>query len=88
MACESNQKRTAQVELKINGKDVELNNFVENLISEVVIAMAKSLRGVGDFDTIDLKINAMGADSILRTLFMLGSLFDGHVSIPEFIPQP
>jgi len=30
----------------------------------------------------------LGADSILRTLFMLGSLFDGHVSIPEFIPQP
>ena len=58
MACESNQKRTVEVELKINGEDIELNNFVENIVSGVVIAMAKSLRGVGDINTIDLKINA------------------------------
>ena len=57
MACEPNQKRTAQVELKINGKEVELNTFVENLISATVVAMAGTLRGVGDIDAIDLKIS-------------------------------
>ena len=56
MTREPNQKQTTQVELKINGKEVELNNFVENLISEIVVAMAKTLRGVGDIDEIDLKI--------------------------------
>lgn len=57
MVCETNQKPTARVELKINGKEIELNNFVESLISQTVIGMVESLRGVGHVETISLKIS-------------------------------
>ena len=52
-----NQKRIARVELKVNGKKIKLNNFVENFICQTVIGMVKSLRGVGDVETISLKIS-------------------------------
>jgi hypothetical protein len=55
--CESNQKSVARVELKVNGKETELNNFVENFISQTVIGMVSSLQGVGDIKTIDLQIS-------------------------------
>ncbi|MHC4457152.1 MAG: hypothetical protein ACYS0I_08675 [Planctomycetota bacterium] len=57
MVCETNQKPTARVELKVNGKEIELNNFVESLISKTVIGMVKSLRGVGHVEAINLKIS-------------------------------
>ena len=57
MVCETNQKPAARVELKINGKEIELNNFVESFIAQTVIGMVKSLRGVGDIETIDLKVS-------------------------------
>jgi hypothetical protein len=56
MACQSNHERTAQVKLKVNGEEIELNEFVESLIAESVIGMVKSLRGVGKIDAIDLNI--------------------------------
>jgi hypothetical protein len=56
MVCDTNQKPVAQVELKINGKETELNNFVENFIAQTVIGMVNSLRGVSDIKTIDLKV--------------------------------
>jgi len=56
MVCDANQKPAAQVELKINGKETELNNFVENFIAQTVMGMVKSLRGVSDIETIDLKV--------------------------------
>jgi hypothetical protein len=40
--------------LKVNGKEIKLNNFVESFISQTVIGMVKSLRGVGDIETVDL----------------------------------
>lgn len=61
MTCESNQERTAKVQLKVNGEEIELNDFVENFIAESVIGMVKSLRGVGKIDAIDLSI-AKNAD--------------------------
>jgi hypothetical protein len=56
MACESNQKSVNNVDLTINGKTIDLNCFVESFISETIIGMVKSLRGVGDIEAIDLKI--------------------------------
>ena len=57
MACEANQEPTAQVQLKVNGKEIELNNFAQNFISQTVTGMVKSLRGVGEVETISLKIS-------------------------------
>ena len=57
MVCEANQKPTARVELKVNGKEIELNNFTQNFISQTVIGMVESLRGVGHVETINLKIS-------------------------------
>ena len=57
MACEANQKPVANVDLTVNGEKIELNSFIENFISQTVIGMVKSLRGVGDIEAIDLKIS-------------------------------
>jgi hypothetical protein len=57
MVCEPEQKPTACVELKVNGKDIEPNSFAQNFISQAIIGMTKSLRGVGDIETISLKVS-------------------------------
>jgi len=53
----------ADADLKVNGKKVELNNFVQNFFSETVIGMIKSLRGVDVIETIELKISKKRKDS-------------------------
>jgi hypothetical protein len=57
MACETNQKPTAHAELKVNDKEIELNNFAQDFISQTVTGMVKSLRGVGEVETISLKVS-------------------------------
>ena len=57
MVCEPEQKAAAYVELRVNGKEIELNSFAQNFISQTIIGMAKSLRGVGDIETISLKVS-------------------------------
>ena len=57
MVCDANQKPSANVELAVNGEKVKLNNFVQGFISQTLIGMVKSLRGVGDIETIELKIS-------------------------------
>ena len=57
MVCDINQELSANAELSVNGKKVELNNFVQGFISQTLIGMVKSLRGIGDIDTIELKIS-------------------------------
>ncbi len=57
MMHNANQKPIARAELQVNGKKIELNNFVENFICQTVIGMVKSLRGVDDVETISLKIS-------------------------------
>ncbi len=52
-----NQEPIARAELKVNGKKIKLNNFVESFISQTVIGMVKSLRGVGDIETVDLRVS-------------------------------
>jgi hypothetical protein len=53
----------AQVWLKVNGKEIKLNNFVQGLISETVIGMVKSLHGVGNIETISLTVSRKAKDS-------------------------
>ena len=57
MMCEANQKLSANAELKVNGKEIELNNFIENFIAQTIIGMVKSLRGVGAVETVSLVIS-------------------------------
>jgi len=57
MACEANRESTARVELKVNGDQIELNDFVRNFIAHTLIGMVKSLQGVGDVETISLDIS-------------------------------
>ena len=57
MTCVTNEKPIARVELEVNGKKVELNNFVNNFIAATMIGMVKALRGVGEPEVISLKIS-------------------------------
>ncbi len=57
MECDANQKSATNADLTINGKKIELNSFVESFISQSIIGMVKSLRGVDNIETIDLKIS-------------------------------
>ena len=63
MTCDTNQTIQANADLKVNGKKIELNNFVQNFFSETVIGMIKSLRGVDVIETIELKISKKRKDS-------------------------
>jgi hypothetical protein len=60
MVCEPNEQVTRAVELKVNGEEVELNSFAQNIISHTVIGMVKSLRGVGEVETVSLAITKRG----------------------------
>jgi len=45
------------VELKVDGKAVDLNAFTKEIIGNVAVAMAESLRGVGqDWKGIEIRI--------------------------------
>jgi hypothetical protein len=45
------------IELKVDGKAIELNAFTQEIIGNVTVAMAESLRGVGqDWKGIEIKI--------------------------------
>ncbi len=57
MSCEPKQESEYKAELNVNGESIELNSFIENLISQAVVGMVKPLRGVGDVETITLKIS-------------------------------
>lgn len=57
MTQEVNQKPSANAELIVNGEKIVLNNFVQSFISQTLIGMVKSLRGIGDIETIELTIS-------------------------------
>ncbi len=63
MVCDSNQNPVTNADLTINGEKIELNSFVENFISQTIIGMVKSLRGVDNIETIDLKISKKAKSS-------------------------
>ena len=56
MACERDQKPALKTELKVNGQDIELNNFVQGFMGHAVTGMLKSLKGVTDVQTVTLSI--------------------------------
>ena len=55
--CETTQKSAFQAELRINDKEIELNEFVEGIISKTIIGMVGSLHGVDEVKTLSLKIS-------------------------------
>ncbi|MBW8016098.1 MAG: hypothetical protein FVQ82_07925 [Planctomycetes bacterium] len=57
MDCTTIHESNFSVELGVNGQKIDLNRFVESFISQAVIGMLKSLRGVGEVENIDLKIS-------------------------------
>ena len=57
MVCDANQKSAANVELAVNGEKVKLNDFVQGLFSQILIGMVRSLHGIDDIETIELKIS-------------------------------
>ncbi len=63
MTCDANQKSVTNADLTINGEKIELNSFVEGFISQTIIGMVKSLRGVDNIETIDLKISKKAKSS-------------------------
>lgn len=56
MECESKHESGFNTELEVNGQTIELNSFVEDFLSQAIIGMLKSLRGVDDIETINVKI--------------------------------
>ena len=57
MACERDQKSALKTELKVNGHEIELNNFVQDFMGLAVTGMIKSLKGVADVQTVTLNIS-------------------------------
>ena len=56
MVCEDGKESKFQAHLKVNGKEIELNNFVTDFVAETVIGMLQPLRGVSGVDEVDLSI--------------------------------
>ncbi len=61
--CTANQEFVVNADLIVNGERVVLNNFVKGFISQTVIGMIKSLKGIGDIESIDLKISKKAENS-------------------------
>ncbi len=57
MECKTKSGYGFIAELEVNGQKIDLNTFVETFISQAIIGMLKSLRGVDIVETIDLKIS-------------------------------
>lgn len=56
MTCDRDRKPEFKTELKVNGQELELNNFVQGFMGQAVIGMLKSLKGVADVQTVTLSI--------------------------------
>lgn len=59
MICKSHQKPVAKVRLKVNGEPIELNSFAQNIISQTIIGMVRSLRGVDAVKKVSLSIETL-----------------------------
>lgn len=59
MICQPHQEPVARVRLEVNGEPIELNSFAQNIISQTVIGMVRSLRGVDAVKKVSLSIEAL-----------------------------
>jgi len=50
------RKRDREIVLKVNDRRVEINQFVSRILSNTIVAMVKSLRGVKGIRKIDLRL--------------------------------
>lgn len=57
MVCERDQEPALQTDLTVNGRKIELNNFVQSFMGRAIIGMLASLRGVGDIQSVSLEIS-------------------------------
>ena len=57
MVCDPDQEPVIRAELTVNGREIELNNFVQDFVGRAVIGMVGSLRGVDDAQTLTLSIS-------------------------------
>ena len=57
MACERDQEPTIQAKLTVNGREIELSNFVQDFMGLAVAGMIGSLKGVADIQTATLNIS-------------------------------
>jgi hypothetical protein len=55
MADHSTAQQGARLELKVNGVEVPVNDFVQSFIVGTLCGMLRSLHGVEDIQTVDLK---------------------------------
>lgn len=53
----TDQDLMIKTELQVNGREIELNDFVQSFIGKAVIGMVQSLRGVDDVQKIHLEIS-------------------------------
>lgn len=57
MVCERDQEPALQTDLTVNGRKIELNNFVQSFMGRAIVGMLASLRGVGDIQSVSLEIS-------------------------------
>lgn len=56
MVCEDGKESKFEAQLEVNGKEIELNNFVTDFVAETVIGMIQPLRGVNGVDSVKLSV--------------------------------
>ncbi len=56
MMDHSTAKDAARLELKVNGKDIPLSDFVRRFIIGTLCGMLRSLHGVDDIRAVDLTL--------------------------------
>jgi hypothetical protein len=58
MTDHSTVEHAVRIELKINGKDIPLNGFVQRFLVGTLCGMLRSLHGVDDIRTVDLTLTS------------------------------
>jgi len=56
MECKSCPKSDFTTRLNVNGREIELNPFVQAFMANAVVGMSQSLQGVDVVETVELKI--------------------------------